>query len=206
MGRMSVLTKKLHVMKTGGADEAISLYTTTSECAEPNLKLQVDGITAYAKLGDVSDSSATSLRVYRNSDGKTYAALKEATNIIATLTMKAGAIGNPSQPFYREYYGYTSNVGSLSPTSFKYNGTQYTISSFTCMVVPNQSNATAGVAMYVYFSTAPSFTKMKLDINGTEMELSQSSSTKTNFGSTITASGFRFVAGSTYTIKILSVS
>lgn len=85
---MSVLTKKLHVMKTAGADEAISLYTTTSECAEPNLKLQVDGTTAYAKLGSVSDSNATSLRVLRNSDNTTYAVLKAAM-VKVTITQSA---------------------------------------------------------------------------------------------------------------------
>ena len=200
---MSVLSKKLHVMKTGGADEAISLYTTAGECAEPNLKLQVDGTQAYAKLGDVSDSKATSLRVYRNSDSKTYAVLKEATTIIATLTLTAGYIGAPTQPFFRELVGYDSTTGSLSPTSFKYNGTQYTISKFYCMIVPEQAGvSSSGAVTYVVFSSAPSFTKMVLDINGTEVELTQLSSLKTQFS----VGGFQFAVDSTYTIKILSIS
>ncbi len=81
MGRMSVLGKKLHVIKTGGADEAISLYTTTEECGEPNLKLQVDGTMVYAKMGSVTESNASSLRVYQDSDQTTYAVLKETEEV-----------------------------------------------------------------------------------------------------------------------------
>lgn len=89
---MSVLSKKLHVMKTGGADIAISLYTTTGECAEPNLKLLVDGTQAYAKLGSVSDSNATPLRVYRNSDKEAYAVLKTAVTVTpGNFVIKSGA-------------------------------------------------------------------------------------------------------------------
>ncbi len=76
---MSELSKKLHIVKDGAAEEElVTLYSTTDECAEPNLKFEVDGAMAYAKLGDVSDSEASSLRVYRDSDSTTYAVLKTA--------------------------------------------------------------------------------------------------------------------------------
>lgn len=79
---MSELTKKLHVLKDGAAEEElVTLYSTADECAEPNLKFEVDGATAYAKLGDVTDTNASSLRIYRNSDAATYAVLKtDASN------------------------------------------------------------------------------------------------------------------------------
>lgn len=79
---MSVLAKKLHVMKTGGVDEPITLYSTVAECGEPNLKLLVDGALAYAKMGKITDTNASSLRVFRDSDGKTYAVLKTAEEVV----------------------------------------------------------------------------------------------------------------------------
>ena len=207
---MSELTKKLHILKSGGGtEETVSLYSSASECAEPNLKLQVDGTTAYAKLGDVTDSNATSLRVYRNSDNTTYAVLKEATTIIAiaTLTLKAGSI------HYAKYgtrtinlVGYDGTTGSLSPISFNYNGTQYTISSLYSRNVV--SKVARLYSLIVIFSSAPSFTKMVIYIDGEEFELSKDSSDETSFSGTTsdTTDGFTFTEQLTYTIKILSVS
>ena len=75
MDRMSELTKKLHILKTGGTEETVSLYSSLSDLSDPTLKLQVDGSTVYAQLGSITDSNATSLRVYRNSDSSTYSVL-----------------------------------------------------------------------------------------------------------------------------------
>ena len=80
---MSELTKKLHILKNGATEEeTVTLYSTEEECTEPNLKLKIDGAMAYAKLGDVTDAEASALRVYRNSDGVTYAVLKTAEALI----------------------------------------------------------------------------------------------------------------------------
>lgn len=88
---MSELTKKLHILKDGATEEElVTLYSTTDECAEPNLKFEVDGAMAYAKLGDVTDSEASSLRVYRDSDATTYAVLKSAVPTAkVTITQSA---------------------------------------------------------------------------------------------------------------------
>ena len=75
MDRMSELTKKLHILKTGGTEETVSLYSSLSDLSDPTLKLQVDGSTVYAQLGSITDSNATSLRVYRNSNSSTYSVL-----------------------------------------------------------------------------------------------------------------------------------
>ena len=97
------------------------------------MKLQVDGTTVYAKLGDVTDSNATSLRVYRNSDNKTYAALKAVADEwrTATLTMYAysdyeeaedGTVINTQNflEYILDYYGslipniWSNNKGSVT--------------------------------------------------------------------------------------------
>ncbi|MBO6281518.1 MAG: hypothetical protein J6N49_03185 [Alphaproteobacteria bacterium] len=73
---MSILAKKLHILKDGGPEETAVIYTTTSECPEPNLKVSVDGANGYVKLGAVNHQYATSGRVHRNSDNSDYAILK----------------------------------------------------------------------------------------------------------------------------------
>lgn len=72
---MSILAKKLHIKKTGGSEETADIYTTTTECPEPNLKVKVDGTNGYVKLGSTSSSFATKGRVRRSSDNTTYAIL-----------------------------------------------------------------------------------------------------------------------------------
>ena len=76
---MSILAKKLHIKKTGGSEETANIYTTTSECPEPNLKVKVDGTNGYVKLGSTSSPFATKGRVRRTSDNTTYAILKQHT-------------------------------------------------------------------------------------------------------------------------------
>lgn len=76
---MSELTKKLHILRAGATEEELAtLYSTVDECEEPNLKLEVDGDIAYAKLGDMSDDNATNLRVYNEAENQVYAVLSDA--------------------------------------------------------------------------------------------------------------------------------
>ena len=165
---------------------------------------------AYAKLGDVSDSNATSLRILRNSDNVTYAVLKEATTIIATLTLVAGNMSSSKK--YISQVGYDGTNGSLSPNSFNYNGTQYTISNLYTihvMKVPLFISGTTveSFTLHVIFSSAPSFTKMVIYIDGEEFELSKDSSDETSFSTDTTDTDkFEFALRVPYTIKILSVS
>ena len=74
---MSILTKKLHILKTDGTEETANIYTGKSECPEPNLKLGIDGETCYVKLGDTDHRAATKGRV-TTTGGTTYAILKTA--------------------------------------------------------------------------------------------------------------------------------
>ena len=76
---MSILAKKLHIKKSGGSEETANIYTQTSECPEPNLKVKVDGTNGFVKLGSTSSPFATKGRVHCISDNKTYAILKQHT-------------------------------------------------------------------------------------------------------------------------------
>jgi hypothetical protein len=73
------MTKMLHYQTSSGATGACAIYTTESECPYPNLKVQVDGTNGYVKLSaDANDPNKTPIKVYVNSSGKTFSALKEA--------------------------------------------------------------------------------------------------------------------------------
>lgn len=86
---MGTLTKKLHILKTGGTEETCDIYTTPGEVGgSPYLALEVDGTKGYVKLGSTTDANATHLRVEKN--GVTYAAWKEAvTYVNVTITQSA---------------------------------------------------------------------------------------------------------------------
>lgn len=86
---MGTLTKKLHILKTGGTEETCDIYTTPGEVGDsPYLALEVDGTKGYVKLGSTTDANATNLRVEKN--GVTYAAWKEAvTYVNVTITQSA---------------------------------------------------------------------------------------------------------------------
>ena len=72
---MGTLTKKLHILKSGGTEETCNIYTTPEEVGgSPYLALEVDGQKGYVKLGSTTDANATHLRVEKN--GTTYAAWK----------------------------------------------------------------------------------------------------------------------------------
>ena len=90
---MSKLTKQLHILKTGGTEETVTLYNSTDDCKAPYLSFSVDGANAYAKLGETTDDNATSLRVYRASDKVTYAVLKTAAVTVTpgNLTITSGS-------------------------------------------------------------------------------------------------------------------
>ena len=85
---MSILTKKLHILKNGGSEETAVIYTTTTECPEPNLKVNVDNTNGYVKLGSVDHPYATSGRVHRNSDNTDYAIL--ALNAVSDFPLAWG--------------------------------------------------------------------------------------------------------------------
>lgn len=75
---MTELAKKLHILKNSGSEETATIYTTSTECPEPNLKVNVDGVDGYIKLGATDDPLATQGRVHLNSDNTDYAILSEA--------------------------------------------------------------------------------------------------------------------------------
>ena len=80
---MGTLTKKLHILKSGGTEETCNIYTTPEEVGgSPYLALEVDGAKGYVKLGSTTDANATHLRVEKN--GTTYAAWKQALAIVPT--------------------------------------------------------------------------------------------------------------------------
>lgn len=80
---MGTLTKKLHILKSGGTEETCNIYTTPEEVGgSPYLALEVDGTQGYVKLGSTTDANATHLRVEKN--GTTYAAWKKATVDVPT--------------------------------------------------------------------------------------------------------------------------
>lgn len=86
---MGTLTKKLHILKSGGTEETCNIYTTAEEVGgSPYLALEVDGAKGYVKLGSTTDANATHLRVEK--DGVIYAAWKEAvTYVNVTITQSA---------------------------------------------------------------------------------------------------------------------
>ena len=86
---MGTLTKKLHILKTGGTEETCNIYTTAKEVGgSPYLALEVDGAKGYVKLGSTTDANATHLRVKKN--GTTYAAWKQATVNVPTGDISVG--------------------------------------------------------------------------------------------------------------------
>lgn len=70
---MSTLTKKLHILRAGEAEEVCNIYTTPEEVGgSPYLAIKVDGQKGYVKLGSTTDANATHLRV--KNGNTTYAA------------------------------------------------------------------------------------------------------------------------------------
>lgn len=86
---MSTLTKKLHILKSGGTEETCNIYTTPEEVGgRPYLALEVDGQEGYVKLGSIHNANATNLIVTKNDI--TYAAWKQATDAEPTGSVSVG--------------------------------------------------------------------------------------------------------------------
>lgn len=84
---MGTLTKKLHILKSGGTEETCNIYTTPEEVGgSPYLALEVDGQKGYVKLGSTTDANATHLRVEKS--GTTYAAWKQAETPVPTGSVR----------------------------------------------------------------------------------------------------------------------
>lgn len=90
---MGTLTKKLHVLKSGGTEETCNIYTTPEEVGgSPYLALEVDGQKGYVKLGSTTDANATHLRVKKNDT--TYAAWKQAEATVPTGSLHLNGDNN----------------------------------------------------------------------------------------------------------------
>ena len=88
---MGTLTKKLHILKTGGREETCDIYTTPEEVGgSPYLAIGVDGTKGYVKLGNTTGSAVTHLRVGKN--GITYAAWKKALAEKAIVDVPTGTV------------------------------------------------------------------------------------------------------------------
>lgn len=124
-----------------------------------------------------------------------------------TMTLKAGTIrdGQQAQMVFK-IYGYDSSHGSLSPNTFKYEGTEYTITSLMSnSIYPASASTPAPSNIQMMLSKTPPFSKIVINVKGMEVVLNQSSSTATSFSSA-TNSKYEFAANTTYTVKIISVS
>lgn len=93
----------LHYAKNDGTVGSILLYPNAQFCPEPRLNLGTYYGEQYAALGDVNSPDATPLRVFRESDGKTYAVLTRYTEPIPT-----GSFTTSTVPFtFTVPYGIT---------------------------------------------------------------------------------------------------
>lgn len=131
---MGTLTKKLHILKTGGTEETCNIYTTPEEVGgRPCIALEVDGQKGYVKLGSTTDTNATHLRVEK--DGVIYAAWKQAASVLSNVAQMV--VGQFGKIFDADYgyrgYGFSrsdswlrEDFGNLTPNPI--NGvTIYTI-------------------------------------------------------------------------------
>lgn len=162
---MSELTKKLHILKDGATEEElVTLYSTTDECAEPNLKFEVDGAMAYAKLGDVTDSEASSLRVYRDSDSMTYAVLKSAVpTATVTITQSANQTIHVWTPQKESGTDHTETF--TAPIGTTYEAEVVAMDGYlagTITVTPDGGGLTGEIAEDMSFSVSAAKQMMKL--------------------------------------------
>lgn len=153
---MATLSKKLYIKKNGERAVSCDIYTTAAEAGEPNLKLKVDGNTCFVALRTVGAAGTTAGRIYRESDGKTYAIAVSGYLTISIVqsahqTITVTANGNKytssvTLPYGTEYTvsivadtGY--NAGTLSTTGGTLTGnitvsaTAATIKTFTVTVI-----------------------------------------------------------------------
>lgn len=140
---MGELAKKLHYVKAGGSEETITLYNSTADCLSPYLSFTVDGENAYAKLGDTSDENASAIRVYRNSDGKTYAVLKAVqtgTNVVVTIAQSSNQTIHVYTPQKSGGTDHTSTFTIASGTT--YEAEVVADSGYTAGTLANASSGT----------------------------------------------------------------
>lgn len=120
---MGTLTKKLHVLKSGGTEETCNIYTTPEEVGgSPYLALEVDGQKGYVKLGSTTDANATHLRVKKN--GTTYAAWKSAEVAVPTGSAEYKGEGStitvpPGVTIFKVTVDYYGNIGYVGVTPGK---------------------------------------------------------------------------------------
>ena len=116
---MGTLTKKLHILKTGGTEETCNIYTTPEEVGgSPYLALEVDGTKGYVKLGSTTDANATHLRVEKN--GTTYAAWKQAVAYVnVTITQSANQTIHVYTPHKSGGTDHTSSFTIPKGTSYE---------------------------------------------------------------------------------------
>ncbi len=112
---MGTLTKKLHILKTGGTEETCNIYTTPEEVGgRPCIALEVDGQKGYVKLGSPTDANATHLRVEK--DGVIYAAWKQAAASVPSnaAQMVVGRLVRAYAANYEyRWYGFSRSGSSL---------------------------------------------------------------------------------------------
>ncbi len=185
---MSELTKKLHILKDGEAEEeTVTLYSTADECAEPNLKFEIDGALAYAKLGDVTDANATSLRIYRNNDGTAYSS-EEMTMTAAIIHQGAITV-----------IGYDiSGGGGLNPSEITLNGVTYSI--LRLKTTTTQTTTTYdSYSEIVFEEEIPSYI-VKLKINDTEIQAYKTEGGVSDEFTYRFVTPYTFQQGATYTV------
>lgn len=116
------------------------------------------------------------------------------------LTLVIGNIKVQFVPMigYTYLVGFDGSTGSLSPNKIG----NYTVSSIFSLLMPNSDYAKMQYTKMT-FSAEPSFTKLVVTINGTQVTFTQSSTEKTEY---IASAVYEFVSGKTYTIKVISIS
>ncbi len=96
--------------------------------------------------------------------------------------------------------GYDSSIGSLTPNTIRHNGIEYTIKSFT------QQRIGSSFINKIDFGATPSFSKITLSIDGTEITFRKvtSGSEEGSFRN-FEVTNYLLTAGETQTIKIISI-
>lgn len=120
-----------------------------------------------------------------------------------TLTMIAALVNHDNIPGgYIDSFGYNASTsnGTLSPNTIS----GYTILRLWSNIIHRvQGNTDQKTSPYIDFFSAPSFTKLIVTINGTQVTFTQDSSAKTVF---YASSIYEFECDKTYVIKVISIS
>ena len=134
---MSELTDKLHYSKSGTTDE-ITLYSTPEETENRCMNVKINGINAYAALGDIGSENASRM-TYQDTSYVHHAVLKniETSQPVITINLVALRNNEDTLQFLPSMY---LNVGD---TFYLNNANAPTISGydFVC-AVPNNFKVT----------------------------------------------------------------